>query len=97
MLKQVRDILKKFAARPRAVSPGLYHYARPADGTMARFHLRVDASGYGLLLANATAMTRLAPSGVMIAKGLLDGDDRAAIVQRVRDSFRGAGGGANRR
>ena len=72
------------------IRPGLYHYQREADGTTARFHLRVDTAGDGLLLANAAAMSRLSPSGVVIAKGLLDGDEPSAIVSRAKTLFRGA-------
>jgi len=69
---------------------GLYHYVREADGRIARFHLRVDATGDGLLMANAAAMARLNASGVVIAKGLLDGDDPAVIAARMKKGFRGA-------
>lgn len=72
------------------IPPGLYHYVRDTDGKTVRFHLRVDAAGDGLLLANAAAMARLSPSGVVIAKGLLDGDELSAIVKRVRKRFHGA-------
>ncbi len=72
------------------VRPGLYHFAREADGAISRFHLRVDSGGDGLLVANAAAMARLSPSGVVIAKGLLDGDTPEVIVRRVKKRFRGA-------
>jgi len=68
----------------------LYHYARETPTGMARFHLRVDPAGDGLLLANAAAMARLSPSGVVIAKGLLEQHASAAIVGRARALFRGA-------
>ena len=43
------------------IEPGLYHYMRPCDGTQARFHLRVNASGNGVLLANAACAVRCTP------------------------------------
>jgi radical SAM protein with 4Fe4S-binding SPASM domain len=73
-----------------AVAPGLYHYQREADGAAARFHLRVDPRGGGLLAANAAAMARLSPSGVLMAKALLDGEADAAIADRAMRTFRGA-------
>lgn len=73
--------------RQADIPPGLYHYVRETEGRTARFHLRVDAGGDGLLLANAAAVARLSPSGVVIAKGLLDGDDLATITQRIRKMF----------
>ena len=62
---------------------------RPADGTQARFHLRVNASGNGVLLANAACAVRLHPSGVIIAKGLLEGLDENAIVEKLEKAFSG--------
>jgi len=75
---------------PGDVRPGLYHFVRESDGAIARFHLRVDSAGDGLLVANAAAMARLSPSGVVIAKGLLDGDAPEVIVRRAKKCFRGA-------
>ena len=90
-------LTKSFAASgwrgPAAVRPGLYHFVRQSDGATVRFHLRVDPGGGGLLLANAAAMARLSPSGVLIAKGLLEGDAPADIVGRAKSRFRGATAG----
>ncbi len=69
--------------------PGLYHYLRQADGATARIHLRIDASGEGMLLANAACAVRLHPSGVVIAKGILDGRDENKIVEQLMKLFRG--------
>lgn len=72
------------------VGPGMYHYLRPSGGgTFTRFHLRVERSGGGLLLANATAAARLHPSGVLIAKGILEGEPAAAIAARLERTFTG--------
>src|SRR3990167_2107991 len=90
MLKQLSQLVSRWSTPHAKIRPGLYHYAREADGARARFHLRVDAAGDGLRLANAAAMTRLSPSGVVIAKGLLEGSKPDAIVQQARRSFRGA-------
>jgi radical SAM protein with 4Fe4S-binding SPASM domain len=70
------------------ITPGLYHYQREVDGSFTRFHLRVDANGNGLLLANASAAARLHVSGVIIAKGLLENDQEPVIVDRLLRSFR---------
>src|SRR3990172_3889654 len=82
-----------FSLKPRlrveAIAPGLYHSMRQADGTYTRFHLRVEPDGSGMLLANATAAARLSPSGVVIAKRLLEGKDDDAIVRELSARFRG--------
>jgi radical SAM protein with 4Fe4S-binding SPASM domain len=69
------------------IAPGLYHYLREVEGTFTRFHLRVDSTGNGLLLANASAAARLRPSGIIIAKGLLEGDLPTVIAERLMASF----------
>ena len=94
-MMSVRRLVERLAGRwataaaPR-VAPGVYHYQRESGGTYTRFHLRVDPSGHGLLLANATAAARLRPSGITIAKGLLDGLDEAAIAAGLKARFAGA-------
>jgi radical SAM protein with 4Fe4S-binding SPASM domain len=60
------------------------------DGAYTRFHLRVDPGGSGLLLANASAALHLSPSGVVIAKGLLDDLKEEAIIAQLKGYFRGA-------
>ena len=91
----LRKLIERFSPRPAnplaraGIAPGLYHYMREAQGTFTRFHLRVDSSGAGLLLANATAAARLAPSGVVIAKSLLEGDGDEAILRRLSAAFGG--------
>ncbi len=91
VFKQLFDITpRKAAPLTRAeIEPGLYHYMREVEGTGVRFHLRVDSTGNGLLLANAATAARLRASGVVIAKGLLDGDDDRTIATRLRKCFRG--------
>jgi radical SAM protein with 4Fe4S-binding SPASM domain len=90
-----KKIFQGFSARrgsaiARAgIAPGLYHYMRQADGATARFHLRVDAGGGGILLANAACAARLHPSGVLIAKALLEGLDEHAIMEHLKKTFRG--------
>ncbi|MGA2799376.1 MAG: hypothetical protein ABSE63_17475 [Thermoguttaceae bacterium] len=74
------------------IEPGLYHYQRPADGVTARLHLRVDASGNGVLLANAACAVRLHPSGVVIAKALLEGQDENTILEKLMKAFNGVTG-----
>ncbi len=71
------------------IKPGLYHAMEEAAGMYTRFHLRVERDGSGLLIANAAAAAQLSPSGAVIAKGLLDGQDEAEILDRLRSYFEG--------
>jgi radical SAM protein with 4Fe4S-binding SPASM domain len=91
----IKDSLKRLliptAAQPSPlIEPGLYHYRREEDGQYTRFHLRVEPDGRGMLLANATLAARLSPSGVFIARGILDGRPNAAIEQDILKQFSGA-------
>lgn len=78
---------------PRVESPGLYAYVRETPEAVARFHLRIEPDGSGLLLSNATAAARLNPSGVVIARALLEGVSRDEAMRRVSTLFRGAPSG----
>lgn len=60
------------------------------SGSYARFHLRVDKDGSGMLLANATAGAHLSATGVLMAKKLLDGADEATILHELASYFEGA-------
>lgn len=69
-------------------APGLYPFDRPIDDQRtARYHLRVDPDGGGLLVVNATACAHLTPSGALIAQRLLQGQSEEAIVQALAQSF----------
>jgi len=81
--------LKQLQAKPM-IQPGLYHAMQEADGMYTRFHLRVERDGTGMLIANATAAARLSPSGVVIAKGLLEGKDESTILAGLAARFSGA-------
>lgn len=85
-----RFVYIKPAAPPSPIESGLYHYMREHDGAYTRFHLRVEPDGAGILIANATAAAQLTASGVVIAKGLLDGNDQADIISDLEQRFRGA-------
>jgi radical SAM protein with 4Fe4S-binding SPASM domain len=87
-LRKVVD--KLFPKPPEPLQPGLFHYMREAEGNYTRFHLRIEPDGSGLLLANATAIARLTPSGVIIVRGLLEGKGKDEIAREISKRFRGA-------
>lgn len=91
----IKDSLKRLLIPTAApltptIPPGLYHYRRENDGQYTRFHLRVEPDGRGMLLANATLAAKLSPSGVVIARGILDGRPDPTIHQDLLKQFRGA-------
>ena len=88
MIKQL--LIPQMPGPQMVIEPGLYHYQRATDGMYTRFHLRVEPDGRGLLLANASASARLSPTGVLIAKGLLDGLGHEQVLRDLEANFRGA-------
>lgn len=87
------DFLRRpleWPSRRHAEPSALYRYRREVDGAVASFHLRIDPAGDGLLLANASSVARLTASGVLIAKGLLEGVEPSEIVRHLKRQFRGA-------
>lgn len=91
----MKDWLKRLftfkpAEREAPVKPGLYHAMHETDQAFARFHLRVENDGTGMLIANAMAAAKLTATGVMIAKGLLEGKDRDEILTDLKQHFGGA-------
>ena len=64
---------------PITIAPGMIHMMRETENGPARFHLRVERDGSGLLIANAAASARLSNSGVIIAKELLEEIGRAHV------------------
>ncbi len=78
---------------PRALpepKPGLFHYMKETEGNYTRFHLRIEPDGHGLLIANATAALRLSSSGVIIARGILEGRTAEDIMQDIYSRFKSA-------
>jgi MoaA/NifB/PqqE/SkfB family radical SAM enzyme len=94
---KIRRLWKRWFSRPETaltaagIPAGVYHYQRTAGDRTARFHLRVDPSGNGLLLANAKSAVRLHPSGVILTKGLLEYQNETALVEKIIRIFRGVG------
>jgi radical SAM protein with 4Fe4S-binding SPASM domain len=90
-LERLKRILPLRPPQPELpVEAGLFHYLRQARDNYTRFHLRVEPDGRGLLLANATAAVRLSPTGVLIAKRLLDDAPEQNILRDLKANFTGA-------
>jgi radical SAM protein with 4Fe4S-binding SPASM domain len=89
LLDRIKKTLVPQRPADAGPKPGLRHYERQVGDRPARYHLRVDADGSGLLIANAAAACRLSPSGVVIAEGLLEQQDEKAIARRLGQAFAG--------
>jgi len=75
---------------PKPIAPGLYPYLHEDDGSVTRFHLRVEPDGQGMLLANAATAARLNPTGVLMVKELLDGTAPNEVLDNVLERYKGA-------
>lgn len=80
----------KLPEAPGKTKAGIYHFRREEGGNVTRFHLRVDPEGSGMLLANSSVAVRLSPSGVAMAKAILEGMDKNQISLHIQQNFRGA-------
>lgn len=67
----------------------LQHFMREVDGAVARYHLRVESDGSGILLANASQALRLSETGVLITRALLEGASPGRISRDVAARFSG--------
>lgn len=72
---------------PSSIEPGIYSYHRLTGEWPTRFHLRVDPDGFGLLLANASEAAQLSPSGVHIARAILQDRADEDIIREVLAAF----------
>jgi radical SAM protein with 4Fe4S-binding SPASM domain len=91
MKEWLKRLLTFRPAEPASpIAPGLYHAMQETDQAFARFHLRVETDGSGMLIANAMATARLSPTGVVIAKGLLEGKSESEISAKLKKHFSGA-------
>ena len=75
---------------PQSLAPGVYPFTCVDCDPPVRFHLRVDPDGGGLLWANASEAAVLSPVGTVMAYGVLNGLEDAAIAAQVRAQFRDA-------
>ncbi len=83
------------SAQPEGLAPGMYHARRAVGaGQYARYHLRVEGDGEGLLIVNASSVARLSPTGALMAHGLLQGEPESVVVERARRALAGAPAGA---
>ena len=88
LIEQIKKaFMPKIASAPQLPRPGLRHYEREVKDTQVRYHLRVDTDGSGILIANAAAVCRLSPTGVVISEGLLENTSENAIRKRIAKLF----------
>lgn len=85
----LQRLLNVRRAEAPTLKPGMYHFRREAHGRHARFHLRIERDGSGLLLANASVAARLTQSGVLIAHGLFTGEPDSVVLARMQDIYGG--------
>lgn len=74
---------------PRPIQAGLYRFDYWEGDEATRFHLRVDPDGQGVLVADASALACLSPSGVIIARAVLEGADDDQILRDLDQLFTG--------
>ncbi len=84
------SLVNKFNQRFKkefSLSTGLYHYLREREDEKMRLHLRIDADGSGLLIANANRVVHLNPSAVSMAYLYLEGHTPESAARVLRQQF----------
>ncbi|HPX96041.1 MAG TPA: radical SAM protein [Brevefilum fermentans] len=69
-------------------TPGLHHYLREGEDGKVRLHLRIDADGSGLLIANANRVVHLNPSAALMAYLHLEGHTPEYAARVLRRQFK---------
>ena len=85
----LQRLLNVRRAEAPTLAAGMYHFRRETRGRHARFHLRVEHDGSGLLLANASIAARLTQSGLLIAHSLLQGEPDAVVLAHMQNIYGG--------
>ncbi len=67
---------------------GVYHYRRENETGKARIHLRIETSGSGLLLVNASRAYHLNPSAAVMAYLSLEGCPEDSVVRTLTRRYR---------
>ena len=78
------DSLKQLFAPHQPIPAGSYHYRSPADSErQIRFHLRVDSTGAGLMILNASTVLHLNQTAAEFAYHLTQGTPVDELAQQV--------------
>jgi radical SAM protein with 4Fe4S-binding SPASM domain len=84
-----KQLSRIFQIRPATEFPafGLFHYLRETPAGKARFHLRVEDTGQGLLLVNANRAYQLNPTAARMAYLHLEGQREEDAVKILAGWF----------
>jgi hypothetical protein len=78
------DTLKLFFAPKHAVPPGIYHFqSPPEDPRNYRLHLRVEPTGDGVLIVNASTILHLNQTATEYAYFLVQNTHRADVGRKM--------------
>lgn len=85
----LNDIKERFFTRHQPVQPGVYHYQSPPDAEFPyRLHLRVENSGSGLLILNASTVMHLNQTAAEYAYHLIRETPDEEIARQISRRYR---------
>ncbi|UCH79443.1 MAG: radical SAM protein [Candidatus Coatesbacteria bacterium] len=84
----LKTIHEKFFAKQKPLDTGVYHLRWDDAEFQARFHLRVNPGGEGLLMINASRLLHLNQSGAEMARYLLEEWPEDRIVKTMARRYR---------
>ncbi len=91
MMNALNNAIDKFSQLLKkgfTPTPGLHHYLREEEYGKVRLHLRIDADGSGLLIANANRVVHLNPSAALMAYLHLEGHTPEHAARILRRQFK---------
>lgn len=83
-MRLINQIIERYFPTPQRLSPGIYHYQAPQeDPRNYRLHLRLDKSGQGILIVNASTVLHLNQTAAEFAYHIIQQTPEDVVAQRV--------------
>jgi organic radical activating enzyme len=84
----VNQLFERFFPSPQRLQPGIYHYQAPQDDPRNyRLHLRVENSGQGVLIVNASTVLHLNETATEFAYHIIQGTSEEAVAEKVAKRY----------
>ena len=88
-MNTISKTIQQFFSPLKPLPPGMYHYqAPPEDPRNYRLHLRIDSSGKGMLVVNASTILHLNQSAAEYAYHIIRKTDEDAVIRSISRRYR---------
>ena len=87
-MTSIREAIRRRFAPVRPLEPGIYHYQSPPYAeNQYRMHLRIEKSGDGILILNASTVLHLNQSAAEFAYHLIKGTDLNEVTKVINQRY----------